>query len=115
MDGYPEVATGYGANMQPALAAAVDAGLPGAATAWARYQTRNPKQNYSESPQFAVVPETREGIALRPVSSSPRRSSGPRLILDPTEGLLIGLGEGADSRRFDLRGKRMPGGSGSGK
>jgi hypothetical protein len=115
MDGYPEVATGYGANMQPALAAAVDAGLPGATTAWARYQTRNPKQNYSESPQFAVVPETREGIALRPVSSSPRRSSGPRLILDPTEGLLIGLGEGADSRRFDLRGKRMPGGSGSGK
>lgn len=56
MDGYPSGAEGYGANMQPALAAAADAGIPGAAEAWALYETRNPRQDYSAEPQFAVVP-----------------------------------------------------------
>jgi hypothetical protein len=107
MDGYPEAATGYGANMQPALAAAVDAGIPGAAAAWARYQTRNPKQDYSAAPQFAVVPDTRAGIALRPFPGPSRGSGGPRLRFDPGHGLMIALGEGAEARRFDLRGKRL--------
>jgi hypothetical protein len=56
MDGYPDSPTGYGANMQPALAVAVDARAPHAFDAWARYQTRSPKQDYSSSPQFAVIP-----------------------------------------------------------
>ncbi len=58
MDGYPESPTGYGANLQPALAVAVDAGVPQAAEAWERYQTRAPRQNYSSTPQFAVVPRS---------------------------------------------------------
>lgn len=110
MDGYPDVATGYGASMQPALATAVDAGLAGAAEAWARYQTRDPKQDYSAAPQFAIVPASRSGIGLRPPSGKPRRSADPRLLFDPGLGLLIVRGEGAESRRFDLRGKRRDGG-----
>ncbi len=56
MDGYPASPTGYGANMQPALAVAFDAEAPQAAAAWARYETRLPKQDYSTAPQFAVIP-----------------------------------------------------------
>jgi hypothetical protein len=108
MDGYPDGATGYGANMQPALAAAVDAGVTGAAAAWARYLTRDPKQDYSGSPQFAVVPATQAGIALRPLSGPPRRAAGPRLLIGPGQGLMIGIGDGAGFRLFDLRGKRLP-------
>jgi hypothetical protein len=73
MTGYPDGATGYPANMQPALAAAVDAGIPDAAGAWARYETRNPRQDqeYSSRPQFAVVPRS-NGSPLPP-SSLPAR------------------------------------------
>jgi hypothetical protein len=56
MEGYPSEATGFGANMQPALAAAVDAGAPGAREAWEKYQTRSPKQDFSVMPEFDVVP-----------------------------------------------------------
>jgi hypothetical protein len=56
MDGYPEEATGFGANMQPALARIVDFGLSRSDIAWNRYMARNPKQDYSSSPQFAIVP-----------------------------------------------------------
>jgi hypothetical protein len=56
MDGYPESPYGYGANMQPALSICVDAGAPGAREAWARYETRNPRQDYEGSPVWAVVP-----------------------------------------------------------
>jgi hypothetical protein len=56
MDGYPDSPTGYPANMQPALAMAVDMGVTGAKEAWAKYQTRSPKQDYSKLPQFSVVP-----------------------------------------------------------
>ncbi|WP_108867035.1 gliding motility-associated C-terminal domain-containing protein [Aquimarina aquimarini] len=56
MNGYPESPTGYGANMQPALAASVDAETDGAFDAWARYLSRLPKQDYTSSPQFAIVP-----------------------------------------------------------
>lgn len=56
MNGYPDSPYGYGANMQPALAAAVDAGYPGAKEAWALYQTRDPKQNYHAAPTWNIVP-----------------------------------------------------------
>jgi len=61
MDGYPDSPTGYGANMQPALAAAVDAGYENAMDAWLKYETRIPLQDYSESPQFDVVPRSLNG------------------------------------------------------
>jgi hypothetical protein len=58
MVGYPDVATGYGANLQPALAVALDNSEPKSATAWNLYQTRNPKQYYSDAPQFDVIPKS---------------------------------------------------------
>ncbi len=67
MDGYPENPTGYGANLQPALAIAVDLGVKNADKAWEKYQTRSPKQDYSSEPQFAVVPNA-------PISASVKNS-----------------------------------------
>jgi hypothetical protein len=58
MAGYPDSPTGYGANLQPALAAAVDNAEANAATAWSKYQTRSPKQSYNDSPQFDVIPRS---------------------------------------------------------
>lgn len=62
MIGRPWNPTGYGANLQPALAMALDAGVPNAREAWATYETRDPKQDYSESPQFAVVPRILDAL-----------------------------------------------------
>jgi hypothetical protein len=58
MAGYPDSPTGYGANLQPALSAAVDNNEPNAATAWGKYQTRSPKQYYNDTPQFDVIPKS---------------------------------------------------------
>lgn len=76
MDGYPDQGTGYPANMQPALAMAVDVGAPGAKEAWAKYQTRSPKQDYTMQPQFSVTPDPNPvAAALR---APGRRSPGAR-------------------------------------
>ncbi len=56
MTGYAHSPSGYPANMQPALAAAVDSGIPGAAEAWARFQARPVKPDYRDYPVWAVVP-----------------------------------------------------------
>lgn len=56
MIGYPQSPTGFPANFQIGLAAAADSGVPGARTAWARFESSRIKPNYAESPQFAVVP-----------------------------------------------------------
>jgi hypothetical protein len=56
LDGYPDSTQGYPANMQPALAAAVDVGYPQATTAWATFDARPTKPDYSTGPQFAIVP-----------------------------------------------------------
>lgn len=58
MVGYAWSHEGYAANMQPALAAAVDVGYPGAAAAWTLYETRSPKQSYGLGAQFAIVPRS---------------------------------------------------------
>ncbi len=62
MVGYPSESTGYGANMQPALAYAVDSGYPGAKESWAIYETRDPTQvntlGYGSGPQFSIVPRS---------------------------------------------------------
>ena len=56
MDGYPDQPDGYVANLQPALAAAVDAGVPGAQAAWNRMTTSSPRPDFSNYPNWAVVP-----------------------------------------------------------
>ena len=53
---YPAVPTGYAAQMQGALAAAVAIDYPGALAQWSRYESRNKKQLYQFGPQFAIVP-----------------------------------------------------------
>jgi hypothetical protein len=70
MSGYPDEATGYGANMQPALAMSVDVGAPNAKEAWAKYETRVPKQDYTSQPQWDVVPGGLSVIAIRPQFSA---------------------------------------------
>jgi len=56
MTGYSSSVAGYPSNMQPALAYAVDARLPNAATGWTRFMARSVKPNYGNSPQFAIIP-----------------------------------------------------------
>lgn len=56
MLGYPQSPTGFPANFQIGLAAAADSNVPEARKAWAIFESRKVKPNYSVSPQFAVVP-----------------------------------------------------------
>ena len=56
MIGYAGSAYGYPANLQPALAAAVSAGVPNAAKAWAVFSNRSAKPDYRGAPQWAVNP-----------------------------------------------------------
>ena len=58
MAGYAGSAIGYPANMQPALAMAAGAGVPGAKEAWERFEARADKPDYSKAPQWAIVPRT---------------------------------------------------------
>jgi hypothetical protein len=53
---YGATTVGYPSNMQPALAYAVTAGIPGAKAAWTQFMARTVKPDYGASPQFAVVP-----------------------------------------------------------
>lgn len=56
MVGYPWSPIGYPANMQPALASAVDAGVPGAVKAWKLFMSRPTKPNYDSYPNWDIVP-----------------------------------------------------------
>jgi hypothetical protein len=56
IDGYPSEPTGYPSNMRPALAGAVSMGAPGAAAAWARFLASRPQPNYSDYPNWGVMP-----------------------------------------------------------
>lgn len=47
---------GYPANLQPALAAAVDLGVPGARDAWTKFQARSVKPASGLAPQWAILP-----------------------------------------------------------
>lgn len=58
MTGYPTSATGYPSNMQPALAMATDSGAANGSAAWTKFITRAVKPDYSQEPQFAIVPRT---------------------------------------------------------
>ena len=57
MTGYATSQSGYPSNMQPALAAAVDAGAPNAQQAWDLFINRPVKPDYSQAPQWAIVPQ----------------------------------------------------------
>lgn len=59
--GYSDSTAGYAANMQPALAAAVNVGVPGAKEAWAKFAARPRQPNYGAGPQFNIVPR---GLAV---------------------------------------------------
>jgi hypothetical protein len=52
----PTSTDGYSAYMQPAVAAAVDAGTPGAETAWRVLKDRSSKPDFSKDPTWAIVP-----------------------------------------------------------
>lgn len=56
MVGYADSATGFPANMQPALAYGADVGGAAGAAAWAAFEARKVKPDYSSQPQFAIVP-----------------------------------------------------------
>jgi hypothetical protein len=56
MTGYAASPEGFPAHMQPALAVAAATGLPDAREAWNRFVKRPVKPDYSEHPQFAIVP-----------------------------------------------------------
>jgi hypothetical protein len=62
MHGYPNSATGYPANFQIGLAAAVDSGSPNAHSAWKIFESRSVKPTaphaYNDYPNFAVLPRT---------------------------------------------------------
>jgi len=47
---------GYPSQMQPALAAAVDAGIPGATQAWEKFEARPVKPQGGVQPQWDIVP-----------------------------------------------------------
>jgi hypothetical protein len=60
MWGFAKTPDGYPANLQPALAAAVDAGVEGAAGAWQRYAARAAKPDFGGYPNWAIVPWPRD-------------------------------------------------------
>jgi hypothetical protein len=65
MSGYPDSATGFPANLQIGLAAAVDSGLPGAALAWKTFESRSikpaPPHGDNNYPNCAVMPRNASG------------------------------------------------------
>ena len=58
MIGLQTTPTHYFANLQPALAAAVDSGIAGGRTAWDRAQASGLHPDYSTVPIFAIVPRS---------------------------------------------------------
>lgn len=68
MYGYPWSPTGYPANLQIALAAAVDSGISNADEAWQRFKSRSIKPDYGNYPNFAVVPRRSAGVPAPRVS-----------------------------------------------
>jgi hypothetical protein len=68
MTGYASEPDGFPANMQPALAASVDANVERASDAWNLFANRSVKPNYATQPQFAIVPR-----GARIVDSSARK------------------------------------------
>ena len=66
MTGYATSQSGYPSNLQPALAAAVDAGAPNAQLAWDIFMRRSVKPDYTQAPQWAIVPQRSGTGAITP-------------------------------------------------
>lgn len=56
MEGYSSAIAGYPSNMQPALAYSADIGGNEGAKAWDVFMSRSVKPDYSNGPQFAIIP-----------------------------------------------------------
>jgi hypothetical protein len=56
MTGYPYSPTGFPANLQIGVAGAAQSGLPAALDAWNTFAGRTTKPDYSDYPNFGVVP-----------------------------------------------------------
>lgn len=56
MGGNPGYTMGYPANLQPALAYSVDSGIASGKAAWALFQSRSIKPDYSLGAQFSIIP-----------------------------------------------------------
>lgn len=56
MTGYSTSVVGYPSNMQPALAYAADVAGAAGVNAWGIFNARSVKPDYSQGPQFAIVP-----------------------------------------------------------
>lgn len=71
MVGYSDSAMGYPANLQPALATAVNAGVPNAEKAWSTFIGRTNQPDYHSAPQWAILPRNAENIMPAPISTTP--------------------------------------------
>ncbi len=56
MSGYAHSPTGYPANLQPALAVSVNSDTLNGLSAWLQFENRSIKPDYSQYPNFAIVP-----------------------------------------------------------
>ncbi len=68
---YPDDPESYVANMQAAIAVAVDARVADAPAAWARFAQNSNELDYVSNPQFAIVPLTSNGPPPPPPPSAP--------------------------------------------
>ncbi|HEY0008547.1 MAG TPA: hypothetical protein VGB55_07480, partial [Tepidisphaeraceae bacterium] len=105
MVGYAGETTGFVANMQPALAYAVDV-IPdreAAALAWARFDGRANQPKYGTGPQFAIVPRAylqAVQIPAPPPAPEPPTPPGDVLIKREIE-LSVKEWESVDARGAD--------------
>jgi hypothetical protein len=65
MSGSQTAVDSYYANLQAALAAAYDSGLPGGQTAWKRFLLSGRHPDYSNAPQWALLPHSLEVASRR--------------------------------------------------
>ncbi|MDT8383063.1 MAG: hypothetical protein RRB22_01465 [Gammaproteobacteria bacterium] len=56
MTGYADLPTGYTSNLQPALAVSANVSIQNGQAAWAKFDSRSVKPDYSTYPNFAIVP-----------------------------------------------------------
>ena len=71
MVGYPNSPTGFPANFQIGLAAAADSNYPNAQQAWQIFQGRSVQPNYSDDPNFAVLPRYLPAVPIVSIYASP--------------------------------------------
>ena len=67
MGGISDGVMGYPANMQPALAYAVESGIPGAKRAWDLFTSRTVKPDYRQGGQFSIVPRDYAAAFVAPI------------------------------------------------